>query len=569
MTTVFNDPSQFADEMIAGFTSLHPELVEPVYGGVVRSTETPENKVAVVIGGGSGHYPAFAGWVGPGMADGAVVGNVFASPSTQQVYSVARAAQRGGGVFLSYGNYAGDVLNFDLAQERLRSEGIPTQTVTVTDDLTSASSDEAHKRRGTAGDLVVFKIAGAAAEAGYDLDAVTDVARRANARTFSFAVAFAGCTLPGAPEPLFTVPTGRMGVGMGVHGEPGISEEDVVTSRELAELLVNTVLEERPDGVDGRVLATVNGLGGTKYEELFVLWNDIRPLLEAAGTQLVAPQVGEFITSLDMAGLSLTLTWLDDELEQLWLAPAETPAFRIGGGLHAAQKTEHAASQTGARIFAVASAESQDAARTLLSYAERVAGALRESEDDLGKLDSVAGDGDHGRGMTKGSLAAVAALREAVTQGAGVASALADAGDAWGDKAGGTSGALWGAALRAAAGTLDDEVAPTADAVADAVQAGLDELLAFGKAHVGDKTMLDALVPFVESLRTRLDAGDGAADAWHVAAGVATQKAADTASLTPQIGRARPLAERSLGYADPGATSLALVVATVAAEAGE
>ncbi|HYI84343.1 MAG TPA: dihydroxyacetone kinase subunit DhaK, partial [Acetobacteraceae bacterium] len=212
MTRLWNEPSAFADEMIDGFVAANGRYVRRVPGGVVRSTVVPDGQVAVVIGGGSGHYPAFGGLVGQGLAHGAAMGNLFASPSTQQVQSVANAAHRGGGVFLSYGNYAGDVLNFDAAQDRLRAAGIPCATVTVTDDISSASIEERHRRRGIAGDLTVFRIAAAAAEAGYDLGEVERVARVANERTRSFGVAFTGCTLPGAEQPLFSVPEGRMAI---------------------------------------------------------------------------------------------------------------------------------------------------------------------------------------------------------------------------------------------------------------------------------------------------------------------------------------------------------------------
>ena len=229
MTRLFNDPTDFLDELVDGFVAASGRWVRAVPGGVVRSTRSPEPTVAIVIGGGSGHYPAFAGLVGPGLAHGAAMGNLFASPSTQRAYSVAKAADQGRGVLFSYGNYAGDVLNFDAAQDQLKAEGIDCRTVLVTDDIWSASPDEFEKRRGIAGDLTVFKVASAAAEEGASLDDVERVARHANDRTRSFGVAFDGCTLPGASEPLFTVPEGRMAVGLGIHGEPGIDETDIPT----------------------------------------------------------------------------------------------------------------------------------------------------------------------------------------------------------------------------------------------------------------------------------------------------------------------------------------------------
>ena len=244
--------------------------------------------MAVVVGGGSGHYPAFGGLVGPGLAHGAAMGNLFASPSTQQVYAVAKAADVGGGVFFSYGNYAGDVLNFDAAQERLRAEGIPCETVTVTDDVASAPATEAHKRRGIAGDLTVFRSAAAAAEAGADLGEVARIAAHANARTRTFGVAFSGCTLPGADAPLFTVPEGRMAIGLGIHGEPGVDETAIPTADELADLLVSRLLDETPDGVTvpgARVVPILNGLGSLKYEEMFVVYRRVARLLEDARRQ--------------------------------------------------------------------------------------------------------------------------------------------------------------------------------------------------------------------------------------------------------------------------------------------
>ncbi|MCU1553376.1 MAG: PTS-dependent dihydroxyacetone kinase, dihydroxyacetone-binding subunit DhaK [Arthrobacter sp.] len=333
MTRLFNEPAAFADEMTEGFVASHGRWVKRVSGGVVRNTKSTPDTVALVIGGGSGHYPAFAGLVGQGLAHGAAMGNLFASPSAQQIYNVAKAANNGAGVLLGYGNYAGDVLHFNQAQDRLRKEGIDCRSIAVADDVSSAPLAERTKRRGIAGDLTVFKVAAAAAEAGYSMDDVVAVAERANERTRSFGVAFTGCTLPGADQPLFSVPAGRMAVGMGIHGEPGIDETDVPTADELAELLVGKLITEIPDGVDtrgARVVPILNGLGSVKYEELFVVYRRVAQLLAEAGLEAVDPQVGELVTSFDMAGTSLTLFWLDEELETLWHAPADAPAFRRG-----------------------------------------------------------------------------------------------------------------------------------------------------------------------------------------------------------------------------------------------
>src|SRR5919112_1791242 len=332
MTYVYNDPAEFKDDVLKGFAAAYPQYVSRVEGasGFVRAGGPLEGKVSLVIGGGSGHYPSFNGVVGSGFADGAVLGDLFASPSAEQVYRIAKAAHGGAGVVFGFGNYAGDRMNFGVAADRLRADGIDVRIVYVTDDIASASLEEQGKRRGIAGTFTVYKIAGAAAEAGLDLDEVERVMRRANAATFSFGVAFDGCTMPGADEPLFRVEPGRMDFGLGIHGEPGISSAPWMPARELAAKLVETVLAERPDGTSGRAAVLLNGLGATKYEELFVLFGDVAELLTAAGVELVAPEVGEMVTSLDMAGCSLWVTWLDSELEQYWLAPADTPAWRRG-----------------------------------------------------------------------------------------------------------------------------------------------------------------------------------------------------------------------------------------------
>ena len=568
MTRLFNDPGDFADEMIDGFVAANQRWVRRVHGGVVRATRSAPGSVALVVGGGSGHYPAFGGLVGQGLAHGAALGNLFASPSWQQVRSVAKSAQNGGGVLLSYGNYAGDVLNFDKAQQKLIDEGIQTRTVAVTDDISSASVADKHKRRGIAGDLTVFKSAAAAAEEGADLDDVVRVAVKANERTRSVGVAFSCCSLPGADEPLFTVPEGRMAVGMGIHGEPGIGETDVPTADGLAELLVEALLasDELPDGVDEvrgrRVAVLLNGLGSVKYEELFVVYARVDALLREAGVEVVEPEVGELVTSFDMAGVSLTLFWLDDELERLWAAPVDAPAYKKGS-VDVASRTDDAEQEARVEIaIPPATPASRQAAHLVLSALEAVQATVEESVDELGRIDAVAGDGDHGIGMQRGVHAAVAAARDAVLAGAGAGTVLDVAGDAWSDRAGGTSGALWGAALAAVGAAVGDDDAPRRASVTRGVEDATEAILEFG-AVPGDKTMVDALVPFRDALARSVGGGADLATAWAEAAETAAVQAAATADLLPKMGRARPHAEKSLGTPDAGATSLGLIARAV------
>lgn len=564
VTHVFNDPVSFKDDMLEGFVLAYDRYVERVPGasGVMRAGGPNEGKVSVIIGGGSGHYPAFCGVVGVGLADGAVMGDIFTSPSTEQAYRVGKALDGGAGILFSYGNYAGDVLNFNAAEQRLRDEGIDCRTVLVTDDIASAAVGDEGRRRGIAGDLPVFKAAAAASDRGADLDDVERIALKANDMTRSLGVAFAGCTLPGKSEPLFTVEPGRMELGLGIHGEPGTRSVQRMSAKELAHALVEPLLAERPKGTDGRAGVFLNGLGATKYEELFVVWKDVAPALEAAGVRVVLPEVGELVTSLDMAGCSLTVLWLDDELEELWAAPADTPAFRRGQVsdlptfAKRARSTAQNADQTQEAV--AASPESVRAASSVRHTLDALEATVAENEEELARLDSVAGDGDHGAGMLRGLRAATAAARAAE---GGAGTVLRAAGGAFGDKAGGTSGMLWGEMLVAAGNTLGDTEAPTPHRICAAVRGAAETVQKLGKANLGDKTLLDALLPFVDALQGELTADRSLADAWAAAARVADESAKQTSEYAAKLGRARPLAERSIGTPDPGAVSMALCIA--------
>lgn len=567
MTRIYNDPADFKEEVIEGFAAAYGRYVRRVRhaSGFIRKDGPRAGKVSLVIGGGSGHYPSYSGVTGPGFADGCVLGDVFTSPSSEQVYRIGRAASGGDGVVLSFGNYAGDRLNFAAAQERLVAEGVDTRIVYVTDDVASAKAEDRLDRRGIAGTFTIYKIAGAAADLGEDLDAVERVMRAANDATFSYGVAFEGCTFPGQVEPLFHVDPGTIEFGLGIHGEPGISSADFMPAADLARALVERLLEERPAGADGRAAVLLNGLGATKYEELFLLFGHVSRLLEEAGVRAVLPEVGELVTSLDMAGCSLSLTWLDDELERFWIAPADTASFTRGNVAElpeydAAESTEQA--QASEDASADASEESREAAVVARAALTAMRDVVLEHEEELGRIDAVAGDGDHGVGMARGSRAAADAADAA---DGGVGAVLGAAGDAFADKAGGTSGILWGILLSAIGASLGDIETITAGRLCGGVRQGAETLQRIGKAQLGDKTMLDALIPFVDELDARVEAGDDLATAWTTAADVAVEAAEATKDLTPKIGRARPLAERSVGTPDAGATSMGMVVRAVAA----
>lgn len=566
MTFLVNDPADFPVQLADGFIAANRRYVRKVFGGAVRATKSRPGKVALVVGGGTGHYPAFGGWVGQGLADGVVFGNIFSSPSAGQAASVGRAADQGGGVLIAFGNYAGDVLHFGQAAETLKAEGINAAIAVVTDDIASAATSERSLRRGICGWVTVFKVTGAACEEGRSLAEVVEVFDHVNERTRTFGVAFSGCTLPGADGPLFTVPEGKMGVGLGVHGEPGIYDADLGSADEVAALLVEGLLKDRPDASGDRVIALLNGLGSTTYEELFVTYGAVDRLLQVAGVTIIDCEVGELTTSMDMGGVSLSLTWTDDEIERLWNAPCDTPAIRRGvvaaTGLLADDTFSDAAPVIS--VKEQGSEASQAAAATIVAGFESVLATMKEHQDELGKLDAFAGDGDHGVGMVRGAANALTTARDLCSHGGGAQTVLAGSGAIWSERAGGTSGALWGAILAAAGSALGDIDVVDDAAQARAAAAGLDAVRRIGGAKLQDKTMVDAFVPAVEAFERAVGSGRPVSKAWGEAASAAEAAAAATAPMRPRIGRARPLADRSVGHPDAGAVSFAYIVRTLA-----
>ena len=470
-------------------------------------------------------------------------------------------------MILTFGNYAGDNMNFGIAAKRLNEEGIDTRIVVVTDDI--ASAEEIDKRRGIAGDFTVFRAMGAAAAEGLDLDEVERIGTSANARTRSLGVAFSGCTMPGADEPLFAVPEGHLGLGLGIHGEPGIRDVELPTADGLAEMLVTPLLEDVPQDRGSRVGVIVNGLGTTKYEELFLLWSRIAPRLREAGLEIVDPEVGELVTSLDMGGASLTLFWLDEELERLWTSDAYAPAYRKQAApLQGMSSAEEAAESEERELAPESSEAGRRAAGVVQAATVRIEQLLRDNEQRLGEIDAVAGDGDHGRGMVKGISAARRAVDAAAAEG-GASWTLRRGGQAWAEYAGGTSGVLWGAALESAGREFDDAAdGYSEDDVRRAVRSFAESIQELGGAQRGDKTLLDALLPFVDALCDE-HAELPLQEAWTKAAATAQEQAEATAELRPKVGRARPLAEKSVGTPDAGATSMSLILVSLGETLGQ
>lgn len=328
MQKILNDPAQFVDEMLEGIVAAHPEQLRmPGARAIVRADAPVRGKVAIATGGGSGHLPVFMGYVGPGLVDGAAIGNVFASPSSDQMLEVTRAIDGGAGVLYLYGNYGGDRLNFDLAAELAADDGIEVRTVLGADDVASAPAEQADRRRGIAGIFFLYKVAGAAAAAGATLEEAVAVTQRAASGLRTMGVALSPCTIPAAGVPTFELPAGQMEIGMGIHGEPGVRRGALEPADRIADELLTSILADLPYRRGDSVGVLVNGLGATPKEELYILYRAVARTLDREGIAVHRVWVGEYATSLEMAGASVSLMRLDDELRELVDAPAETPFF--------------------------------------------------------------------------------------------------------------------------------------------------------------------------------------------------------------------------------------------------
>ncbi len=330
MKKLINDPGAFVDEVLEGLLHAHGADLKAVDGesrAIVRTSD-PAGRVGIVTGGGSGHLPLFLGYVGEGLCAGVAVGNVFSSPSADQVLAATHGADGGCGVLYLFGNYGGDVLNFAMAADLAELDGIETLTVLGTDDALSAPPERAASRRGVAGIVFAYKCAGAAAERGDSLADVATLAQRAVDRTRTVGVGLSPTILPAAGKPTFDLPDGEMEIGIGIHGEPGNHRGPLETADEVADRMVTAILADMPVQAGDDVVVLVNGLGATPLEELYVLFRRVRHQLLARHITIHHAMVGEYATSLEMAGASVSVLLLDDDLRVLMDAPASSPFFR-------------------------------------------------------------------------------------------------------------------------------------------------------------------------------------------------------------------------------------------------
>jgi phosphoenolpyruvate---glycerone phosphotransferase subunit DhaK len=336
MKKFLNRPERFVDEMVEGILAAHPDRLRHVANDLrcIVTARPKDGKVGIVTGGGSGHLPLFLGYVGDGLLDGCAVGGVFQSPSAEQMLEVTKAIHRGAGVLYLYGNYSGDIINFDMASEMASMENIQVRSLVGNDDVASSARGQEEKRRGVAGIFFLYKAAGAAAAAGAPLDEVVRVAEKAKASVRTMGVALTPCIIPEVGHPSFTLGEKEMEIGMGIHGEPGIRRGELLPADAVADEMMKPILEDLPFRSGDEVAVLMNGLGGTPKEELYVMYRRVAQILKGKGISPWHVWAGEFATSMEMAGLSISVLRVDAELKRLLAAPAVTPFFEqaaIGG----------------------------------------------------------------------------------------------------------------------------------------------------------------------------------------------------------------------------------------------
>lgn len=554
MKKLINDPATVVRDMLEGVVALSPATILLADENVVIRSGLPEaekRKVAVLSGGGSGHEPAHAGYVGAGMLTVAVAGDVFTSPSTDAVLAGIRAAAGPAGAVVIVKNYTGDRLNFGLAAELARAEGIPVEIVVVADDVALKDTVPADRRRGIAGTVFVHKLAGAAAEQGLPLDEVARIARDAAGRLSSMGVSLGSCTLPAVGRPGFVLGEAEIEVGLGIHGEQGVRRMPVASADELVQLVLETIEADGKLKSGDRVALLVNGLGATPPMELAVVARSTVARLEAKGVVVERVWAGTFLSALDMPGFSLSVLHVDDAALNLMDAPTDAGAWPRGGAVN----RERVLPSAGVEQIVTAEGKTTAAGERLRSAAELVAGAMIAAEPKLTQLDSVTGDGDLGTSMVRGAEAILALPKASFGD---VSDGLMAMANAMRKAIGGSSGPFYATGLMRASRHLAGIEQPTARQMAEAFTAAVAAVSELGGAKPGDRTMIDALHPAAETFRDKLAAGASTEEAWRSAMAAGVAGAETTASMMPRLGRASYLGERAVGHPDAGAVAVSL-----------
>ncbi|MFK7679874.1 dihydroxyacetone kinase subunit DhaK [Priestia megaterium] len=580
MKKIINKPEDVVLEMCKGMVLAHPELNLIEKYKVIKKDQINKSKVSIISGGGSGHEPAHAGYVGKGMLDAAVCGDVFASPSQIQIYQAIKETASDKGTLLVIKNYSGDMMNFKNAAYLAEEDGIQVDYVKVDDDIAVQDSLYTVGRRGVAGTVLVHKIAGAAAERGYDLPKVKEAAENAIANVKSIGFGLTSCTVPAKGTPTFEIAEDEMEFGVGIHGEPGIRREKIISADELAERTVTSLLKEVgiEDG-KGEVAVLINGFGSTPLQELYLLNHSVIRELSRRNVTIARTFVGNYMTAIDMAGASISIMKLDEHLKSLLSEECDTRALKIKGEVPAVTYNEIIGTAEAPKVsyevqtnkeYSIVT-ENRLTLNNIIFMVDQMSECIIRNEIPFCELDSHAGDGDFGMSVAKGFKQLKAEWHEILENKSNdIGNFLEACSIVIMEHCGGASGPIWGSAFRAAGKNAESKTELNLTEFAEMIQASVKGIQATGErsfgrgAVVGDKTLIDALVPYADTLTSSAAEGESMKHALVKAAEAAVEGAKSTEQIVARMGRAGTVGERSLGYPDAGAHGLGVIFTEVA-----
>lgn len=576
MKKIINKPETLVREMCSGIVLAHPELEFIPEYKIIKKREMDAKKITLISGGGSGHEPAHAGFVGKGLLDAAVCGDVFASPSQIQVYQAIKKTANEKGTLLIIKNYSGDMMNFTNAAAMAQEDGVNVDFVRVDDDIAVQDSLYTIGKRGVAGTVLVHKIVGAAAERGMSLKEVKEIAEKAVCNVKSLGVALTSCTVPAKGTPTFQLGDNEMEYGVGIHGEPGIRKEPLIPADALAERLVSEILSQLPLTNNREVAVLINGFGGTPLQELYLFGYSVAQQLCDQNISILKLFIGNYLTSIDMAGVSVSVMNLDEQRKELLGDACHSPALI----LEKEHETEHKlipmkkASGTDEQVSYQVQTPSEWARieddrislENIIYMVDHISETIISNEVLFCELDSFAGDGDFGMSVAKGfkQLKKEWAIITACGENS-ISTFLNNVSMIIMEHCGGASGPIWGSAFRAAAKETKGKEALTLADFADMLQAAVSGIYrtgerSFGKgAVVGDKTLIDALAPCADELSHLAKEGDAIVESLCSGAAAAVVGAEKTKDIVARMGRAGTVGKRSLGHPDAGAYALGVI----------
>jgi dihydroxyacetone kinase len=558
MKKLINRPEDIVEEMLQGFSVLHPGSALLAGHKVMLRNDAEqvrEQQVAIISGGGSGHEPAHAGYVGAGMLSAAVAGEIFTSPSSDSVYAAIKAVTGKLGALLVVKNYTGDRLNFGVAAAMARAEGIAVETVIVNDDIALKGTEQATGARGLAGTVLIHKLVGAAAAQGKNLADVAAIGRAAIQSLATMGISLSAGTSPAVGKPSFELGEDEMELGLGIHGEPGVTRTQLQSADKLTETLLGKILKYGNFGEDRRVAVMVNNLGATTDMELAIVARHAVPFLKSKGYIVERIYAGTFLSSLDMAGISISVLGVNDESLRWLDAPTTAPAWPNVPKGGPGKAEARIAAETRAKVSrSVGEGARTDAGRRLERAIQAACQALIEAEEELTELDRATGDGDLGASMRRATMAVQS--RTDSYPLTSVSSTLKALGHDLQREMGGSSGPLYCALFLRCGNVLESSGTSGLARWVEAVDQGCQAISELGGARLGDRTMLDALAPFLKSLKE--SRGVLSRETLLTAVEAAERGAKATAQMKPRLGRSSYLGDRVLGHPDPGAKAVAI-----------